>query len=122
MDPSDGDRLKRAQRAFEAFAECPHGSFSLYCKHCLDPKNIFESRTRTGKFRDSIAELKQVGLLDGMEVYKPERKIHEPLTFRRLAKIGALLVGGLLVYETLRHGGDLKGVVLHFFQKRKKLL
>ena len=120
VDSSNGDRFQRARRAFEAFAECPHGSFSLYCKHCLDPNNIFESRTRTGKFKDSIAELERAGLLDSIEVYKPERKVHEPLTIRRLAKIGALLIGGVLVFETLRRKGDLKGIVLHFFQKEKK--
>ncbi|MEX2013817.1 MAG: hypothetical protein WD896_00480 [Parcubacteria group bacterium] len=119
MDTSRDERFRRAQRAFEAFAECVHGSFSLYCKHCRDPHNILDSRTRTGKFRDSIAQLEEAGLLDDLEIYEPARQVHRRITLGQLAKTGIVLIGSLLVYETLRHKEDLKGVVLHFFQKKK---
>jgi len=117
MEGPSWSRFQRAQRMFGALAECVHGGFSLYCNLCRDPDNILKSRTRTGKFEDSIAELQRAGLLDGMEVYEPKRAVHKHITAGRLIKIGAFLLGGVLVYETLRHGKDLKGIVLRFIKK-----
>src|SRR3989344_272391 len=117
MEDPDRSRFQKAQRVFGALAECLHGGFSLYCDLCRDPDNILKSRTRRGKFGDSVAELQRVGLLDGVEVYEPKRAVHKRITASRLIKIGAFLLGGVLVYETLRRGKDLKGIVLHFIKK-----
>lgn len=117
MEAHDPDRLRKARRAFEAYAACKHGGFSLYCDLCRDKNNILNSRTEMGRFGDSITELQRAGLLDGMEVYEPERDDHQPITLKRLIKVGALFLGTVLVYETLRHKQDIQGVVLHLIKK-----
>lgn len=106
-DP-DQARLRRGQSAFQSAIECKHGLAADKCSTCRDPSDWLASMTRRGTIRDVIAELKRAGLIDAIEEFDPRLRRGKIISARRiLTAAGALFVGGIIVYQTVRQGKKL---------------
>lgn len=112
---------KRNSALVRARTECIHGVSAKDCtKGCAHPDPLL-SRT---KFGTTVGEelAKLAGGLDwGVEFYDPLEDRHEPVNLTQLATMTGVAITAILVaYEAIKHGDDLKQVVLHLVRPKNK--
>lgn len=114
------ETLKSVAARYRAELECVHGGLLAYeCATCGDKNDLLNSRTRNGTIRKVLVKFVLEKVFDRIEAFDPEKKKHTPISLKRLAKIsGAVFVGGVIVYEMVKHRKGIKdGIVLHLIER-----
>lgn len=113
--------VKRSAALVRARTECIHGDSAKDCKKgCAHPDPLL-SRT---KFGTTVGE--EAAKLAGesgwiVEVHDPVADTHEPINLRELATMTGIAITAILVaYEAIKHGDDLKQVVLHLVRPKNR--
>ena len=102
----DGAKGPDPKKVFDAETECQHGMSAASCAHCRHPDNWLLSRTKKGTLAEVIEQMIVDGRLSAdVELWDPGLKKAKHYPFKKLAALaGVAIVGGFVMYKTVRHG------------------
>ena len=102
----EGAKRPDPKKVFNAETECQHGMSAASCAHCRNPENWLLSRTKKGTLKEVIKQMIADGRLsDDIELWDPGLKKSKHYSLKKFAALaGVAIVGGFVMYKTVRHG------------------